>query len=152
MERYAEEAGRLAAELGADLVIGHSMGANVALEMAACGWFDGPLVLLAPSFSRRDEALVLRVLDRLAGVLGRLPFAAMLKLIGPAMKSSVPAGRFEALAADLRRNDPRFVRRAIRAYLRYLDRYGSVAPRLCAAGNRAIVVFGATVLIAEAVG
>jgi hypothetical protein len=29
------------------------MGANIALEMAASGAFCGPLVLLAPSFSRR---------------------------------------------------------------------------------------------------
>ena len=53
------------------------MGANVALEMAGSGAFTGPVVLLAPSFSRRDEAMIIRVVDRLARVLGRLPFTAM---------------------------------------------------------------------------
>jgi hypothetical protein len=37
---------------------------------------------LAPSFRRRDEAMVLRVLDRLARVLGHLPFTAMHQIIG----------------------------------------------------------------------
>jgi hypothetical protein len=64
------------------------MGANIALEMAGSGAFSGPLVLLAPSFSRPDEAIFLRVLDRLARVLGHLPFAAMLKLMGPAMNAA----------------------------------------------------------------
>ncbi len=64
------------------------MGANVALEMAASGAFCGPLVLLAPSFSRRDESTFIRVLDRLAAVLGYLPFAAMLAIIGAALKGS----------------------------------------------------------------
>jgi hypothetical protein len=37
-------------------VVGHSPGANVAIEMLAAGHFSGPLVLLAPSFSREDES------------------------------------------------------------------------------------------------
>jgi hypothetical protein len=45
------------------------MGANVALEMAGSGAFTGPVVLLAAAFSRSDEAIFLRVLDRLGRVL-----------------------------------------------------------------------------------
>ena len=48
MENYARLAGRLAADLGCDVVVGHSLGANVAIEMAAAGEFSGPLVLLSP--------------------------------------------------------------------------------------------------------
>ena len=59
----------LVADLGCDVVVGFSMGANVALEMAASGGFSGPLVLLAPSLSLQDEAMFLRMLDRL----GRVP-------------------------------------------------------------------------------
>ncbi len=129
--------------LGCDVIVGHSMGASIALEMAGSGVFRGPLVLLAPSFSRRDESMFLRVLDKLSGVLGPMPFAAMLKLMGPAMKGiPLPPDRRAALVADLRKNDPRIVRRGIRGYLRYLDRHGSVAPRLCAAGVPAWVVHG----------
>jgi hypothetical protein len=66
--------------------VGHSVGANVAIEMAATRGFSGPLALLAPSFSRKDESMFPRVLDRLGIVFGHLPLAAMLQIIGAAMK------------------------------------------------------------------
>jgi pimeloyl-ACP methyl ester carboxylesterase len=118
------------------------LGANVAIEMVAAGHFSGSLVLLSPSFSRQDESKVPRALDRLGRVLGHLPYAAMLKLIGPAMKSSLPPDRRDALIAELQNNDPRFLRRQTRRYLEYLDRRGSLAPRLCESGTRSWVVFG----------
>lgn len=143
VENYARLAAECAADLGCDVAVGHSMGANVALEMAASGGFSGPLVLLAPSFSRQDESKFLRILDRLGRVLGHLPFAAMLKIIGAALKGMpLPPDRRDALAADLRKNDPHVIRRAIHCYLRYLDRYRSVAARLCEAGVAAWVVHG----------
>jgi pimeloyl-ACP methyl ester carboxylesterase len=136
MENYTRLAGRLAAE------VGHSLGANVALEMTGAGEFAGPLVLLSPSFSRKDESKFPRALDRLGRVLGHLPYALMLKIIGPAMKSGLPPDRRDALIAELQKNDPRFVRRQTRSYLEYLDRHGSLAPRLCDSGVPAWVVFG----------
>jgi hypothetical protein len=42
------------------------------------------------------------VLDRLSRVFGRLPYALMLKIIGPAMKSSLPAHRRDALIGELK--------------------------------------------------
>lgn len=142
IESYARSAGELAAMFACDVVVGHSMGANVALEMAAAGTFSGPLVLLAPSLSRKDESMFPRVLDRLGTVLGHLPAAAALKIIGPAMKGSLPPDRLDELVADLHRNDPRVMRQHLRLYLRYLDRHGSVAARLCDAGVPAWVVYG----------
>jgi len=143
IENYARLTAALAADLGADVVLGHSMGANVALEMAGSGAFTGPLVLLAPSFSRRDEAMIIRVLDRLARVLGALPFAAMRMMMRFAVKESpLPPERSAVLVAELRKNDPRFMRRGIHRYLQYLDRHGSVASRLCTSGVPAWVVHG----------
>lgn len=143
LESYARLAGKLARDLGCDLVVGHSLGANVAIEMVCAGEFTGPTVLLSPSFSREDESRFLRVLDRLAGFLGTLPFRAMLAMVGPALKEvRVPPARRAELAAELRRNDPRFVRRAMRSYLEYLDRQVSLAARLCESGVPAWVVFG----------
>ncbi len=75
-------------------------------------------------------------------MLGPLPFAAMFRIIGPAMKGSLPSGRHDALVAELKKNDPRFVRRHTRGLLEYLDRHGTLVPRLCDAGVRACVVFG----------
>jgi pimeloyl-ACP methyl ester carboxylesterase len=142
MENYTRLAGKLATDLGCDLVVGHSLGANIAIEMAAAGEFTGPLVLLSPSFSRKDESIFPRVLDRVSRVLGSLPYAAMFKVIGPAMSSSLPPDRREALVAELKKNDPAFVRGQTREYLRYLDRHTTLVPRLCDAGVEAHVVFG----------
>ncbi len=142
IESYAALAARLAADLGCDAVVGHSLGANVAIEMVATGAFRGPIVLLSPSFSREDESKFPRALDRLSRVLGHLPYSLMLRIIGPAMKSSLPPSRRDALIAELRNNDPRFLRRQTHGYLMYLDRYGSLASRLGDAGVRTWVVFG----------
>ena len=142
MENYARLGGKLAADLGGDLVVGHSLGANIAIEMAATGAFSGPLVLLSPSFSRKDESIFPRVLDRLGRVLGSLPYAAMFKVIGPAFGGSLPPDRRDALVAELKKNDPAFVRRQTREYLGYLDRHTTLVPRLCDAGVEAHVVFG----------
>jgi len=54
MENYARMTAELADILGCTAVVGHSWGANVALEMVGSAAFTGPVVLLAPSFSRRD--------------------------------------------------------------------------------------------------
>lgn len=143
MENYARLMSELAADLRCDVVVGHSIGANVALEMAASGGFHGPVVLLAPAFSRQDEAVFLRALDHLARVLGRLPYVAMLKMIGGAVDGSrLPPQRVAALLAELRKNDPAFLRQGIHRYLQYLDTYRSVAPRLAATGLPAWVVHG----------
>jgi hypothetical protein len=145
VEAYAGQAGKLAADLGADLgadvVVGHSVGANIAIEMGAVGPFPGPLVLLSPSFSRKDESIVPRALDRLATVFGHLPYTLVLKMIGGMLKGAVPDNRREALAAELQKNDPRFVRRNMHSVLRYYDRHGTLVPRLCNSGLRAWVVF-----------
>ena len=124
------------------MVVGHSLGANVAIEIASTGDFSGPLVLLSPSFSRKDESKCSRALDRLSRVFGHLPYSLMLKMIGPAMKSSLPPARREVLTNELKNNEPRFLRRQTHQYLAYLDRHGSLARRFCDSGTQAWVVFG----------
>src|SRR5262245_56221078 len=110
--------------------------------MAAAHEFSGPLVLISPSFSRKDESIVPRALDRLSRVLGHLPYSLVLKLAGGIIKGSVPEDREAALVAELKKNDPRFVRRATHSVMRYYDSHGNLAPRLCDSGSRAWVVFG----------
>jgi pimeloyl-ACP methyl ester carboxylesterase len=48
VENYGRLAADLAARLGADAIAGHSLGANVTLEMALRGGCSGPFVLLSP--------------------------------------------------------------------------------------------------------
>jgi pimeloyl-ACP methyl ester carboxylesterase len=122
--------------------VGHSLGANVALEMVAMKAYDGPVVLISPALSREDEATFLYALDRATVVFGHRPFALMLKMIGPAMQKELPPARRDVLIADLKNNDPRFMRRQMRAYFENLDRHGSLAKRLCESGVPAWVAFG----------
>lgn len=143
MASLAASASRLAVDFDCDVVVGHSLGANVALEMAGSHAFSGPVVLLSPSLSRKDESRFPRALDYLSRFLGTLPYTLMIKMIGPAMKGSLPPARRDALIAELKKNDPREVRTGTRLYLEYLDRHGSLVTRLCDSGVRSWVVFGA---------
>src|ERR1700729_3988084 len=141
IETYARLAAELAAELGCDAVAGFSIGATVALEMAASGAFHGPVVLLGISLSLRDEPAFLRAVNWLGVVLGSLPCAVMRKLMGLATRQArISADRRAQLRADFRKNDPRAMREIFRGYLRYLGRYDSAAERLCDAGVPAWVV------------
>ncbi|WP_329222742.1 alpha/beta hydrolase [Streptomyces sp. NBC_01485] len=144
MENYARLMAEFAAESGCDAVVGHSLGANVAIEMAALGLFKGPLVLLSPTFSRGDEATFLTVLNAVGRVpgLGGAAWTALLKLLPWSVKHELPPQRAEALAAVMGGNDPTACRRIVRGYYAYLDRYPSLAPRLCGAGVPAWVVRG----------
>lgn len=141
---YARSAAQLAMDLGCDIVVGHSMGATVAIEMAASGAFSGPAVLLSPAFSREDEPGFLWGLDRIGRIpgLGLLPWWAMTRMVPLGMKGSIPPERREAWMAGLKQNDGRSFRAAIRAYGEYLDAQPSLARRLCASGVNAWVVFG----------
>ena len=141
IEQAARLVGQLAADLDCDLIVGFSMGATVALEIAASGQFTRPLILLGPSLSLADEAMILRMIDRLARVLGDIPFAVMRRLLGLALRQSrIPADRRAVLLAEFQKNDPHVMRGLIDAYLKYLARHGSVASRLCAADVRAWIV------------
>jgi pimeloyl-ACP methyl ester carboxylesterase len=143
IEHYADLAAGLAAELRCDAVVGFSMGANVALEMVGSGAFHGPVILLAPCFSRKDEAAFLRGLDRLSLVFGHLPYSGMLRMVGMAVKGSdLPPERLDALVDVLSDNDPKEKRQAIHAYLDHLDRHGEVASRLADAEVPTWVVHG----------
>src|SRR3954454_14427795 len=54
IENYAALAGKLAADVGADIVAGHSLGGNVSLHVPATCLFGGTVLLFPPSFSRVD--------------------------------------------------------------------------------------------------
>ena len=142
VEHYARLTGDLAAELGCDVIGGHSFGANVALETVASGAFAGPVLLLSPALSRADESRFPRVLDVLGRVFGHLPFSVALRTIGVGMRQTLPPERVAPLVAQMKTNDPRFLRAYMRAYLAYLDRQGSVAARLCDAGVRTVLASG----------
>src|SRR4051812_4195040 len=134
LETYARMTGELARDVGADVVVGFSMGASVALEMVVSGAFTGPAVLLGISLSVQDEPAVSRAIVRLGSVLGSLP-AAALSRGAASMVKRVPASaeRRAELRADFRRNDPQHIRQGLREYVRSLRRDDRPAERLCGA-------------------
>jgi pimeloyl-ACP methyl ester carboxylesterase len=144
IESYARLASELAARLDCRAVVGHSVGANIALEMAASGGFGGPVVLLSPSLSREDEFKELAVLDRIGRLpgIGALVWAMVPRMSARVLRSNLPPARRDLLLAELRRNQGQVCRRMVRRYFEYLDHGAPLVGRLCDAGVRALVVFG----------
>ena len=141
VESYARITAELAKSVGADLVVGFSMGATVAYEMVVTGAFTGPVVLLGVSLSAPDEPGAFRALIRLGSILGNLPAAVLKKGAASIAKHApVPPDRQEQLQADFARNSTRDMRLGLEAYLRWLHRDDDPARRLCEAGVPAWVV------------
>jgi len=135
IENYARLTSELATDIGADVVVGFSMGATVALEMVAARDFTAPVVLLGISLSSKDESAFFRAVARLGGVLGGLPSAVLAKGAASMVKRiPVSAERQAELRADFAKNVPQHMRRALDEYVRYLHRHERPAERLCQAG------------------
>jgi pimeloyl-ACP methyl ester carboxylesterase len=135
VEGYARHVAELATRLGADAVVGFSMGAVVAVEMVTSGSYRRPVVLLGVSLSPKDEPAFFRAIIRSTSVLGNLPMKVLAAGAGSMVKR-IPASpeRQAQLREDFRRNRPRDMRLGLRAYLRWLQRSEGRAERLCEAG------------------
>jgi pimeloyl-ACP methyl ester carboxylesterase len=141
IETYAQLAAELAARADADVVVGFSLGASVALEMVASGGFTGRTVLLGISLSAADEPAFFHANVGLGSVLGGLPAATLAKGAASMVKKvPVSPERQVELRDDLRRNVPGHVRRSLREYRRWLCRPGSHAERMCRAGSATWIV------------
>ena len=141
VENYAALGGKLAADLGCDVVVGHSMGARGSSSSSRFS----TVVLLSPSYSAEDEEKFFRVLANIARVplIGPVLWSVALKGMPGSMKKKFSEARRDALVADLKNNDPGYTRRSVREYFDYLHRHGEVASRLCGSGVKAWTVRGA---------
>jgi pimeloyl-ACP methyl ester carboxylesterase len=135
VESYARLTAELVASVGADLVVGFSMGAVVTVEMVVSGAFTGPVVLLGVSLSTKDEPAFFRALIRLGSVLGSLP-AALLAKGAASMVKRIPASpeRQAELRDDFRRNVAGDAMKSLREYLGWLKRGDARAKALCETG------------------
>ena len=135
VENYARRVTELATTVGADVVVGFSMGAVVAVEMVMSGSYTGPVVLLGVSLSPKDEPAFFRAMIRSTSVLGNLPMRVLTAGAGSMVKRiPAPPERQSELREDFRRNRPRDMRLALHAYLRWLHAHEGRAERLCEAG------------------
>jgi pimeloyl-ACP methyl ester carboxylesterase len=144
VEEYAGIVEDRAGELGCDAIAGHSYFANVLISVAERGRFRGPLILLSPCFSREDEEKDVRQVASLARVpgLGALVFRLAGRTFSSSMKGRFPEARHDELVREMRKTDPRAMRRLIIRYFEHLDEPGSLAERLAASGAPAWVVRG----------
>jgi pimeloyl-ACP methyl ester carboxylesterase len=144
VEAHAAYAGALARDLGCDAIVGHSFGANVAIEMAAGGHFDGHLILLAPTFSPEDEMKGLETFNRIGYVpiLRTLVTALLFRSFPKMLRGNVPADSVDRLAAEMASSNRSDIRLNLRRSYEHLYRYGTLTGRLCRSGVPADVVFG----------
>jgi pimeloyl-ACP methyl ester carboxylesterase len=135
VESYARLTAELVRNVGADVVVGFSMGAVVTVEMVVSGAFTGPVVLLGVSLSTKDEPAFFRALVGLGTVLGSLP-AALLAKGAASMVKRIPASpeRRAELREDFRRNDAGDAMKSLREYLGWLKRGDGRAKALCETG------------------
>lgn len=141
VEEYARITAELAKSVGADVIVGFSMGATVAYEMVVSGAFAGPVLLLGVSLSAADEPGFFRGIIRLGSFLGTLPFVVLKKGAAAMIKqAAITPERQAQLRADFARNNTRDNRRGLQAYLRWLHRDDDPAQRLCDAAAPAWVV------------
>ena len=134
-EHYARITAELAKDVGADVIVGFSMGAQVTYEMVVAKAFTGPVVLLGSSFSKADEPGFFRAIIRLTSVLGTLPMPVLKAGAGSMVKKvPVPPERQAELRADFARNNTSDMRASLQAYLRWLQDDDDRARRLCEAG------------------
>lgn len=140
-EEYARITSELAKQVGADVTVGFSMGAQVAFEMVVSGAFTGPVVLLGISLSAPDEPGFFRAIIRLGSILGTLPAAVLKKGAASMVKHApLPPERREELAADFALNNTADMRRGLQEYLKWLHGDDDRAQRLCDSGVQAWVV------------
>jgi pimeloyl-ACP methyl ester carboxylesterase len=135
---YAALVEQFAAAESIDLIVGHSYGANVGIEIAARGRFDGKLLLLSPSLSREDEEDDLRSLDDASHtpVIGTLVWLGINPTLKRGMRGRLPDDRFDELIGEMKRN-PRAANRAqVVGFFEYIAEHGGeVASRLATAAN-----------------
>jgi len=134
-EYYAQITAALAREVNADVVVGFSMGATIAYEMAVSGAFAGPVVLLGASLSAADEPAFFRGVIHLTSVVGAWPLAVLKKGVASMVKqASVSPERQAELKADFERNNVHDLAKGLQAYRRWLARDDDPAKRLCESG------------------
>jgi pimeloyl-ACP methyl ester carboxylesterase len=134
LESYALLVTELATKVGADVIVGFSMGACVAVEMVTSGTFAGPIVLLGVSLSSKDEPAFFRGLVHLTRVVGSLPCAVLAKGASSMVKRTpLPAERQGELREDFGKCVPRDEMHSLREYVDWLHRDERRAERLCGA-------------------
>lgn len=137
---YAELIEQLAETERLDLLVGHSLSANILIEVAARGSFTGPVVLLGPCLRVRNEYRGVRILRKLefAPPLARRAYRSMSKDLHRSMAGLIRPDRLQLIADDMQRTPPEQNRAVINGYFDHVEHYGTLAKRLADATSAEI--------------
>jgi pimeloyl-ACP methyl ester carboxylesterase len=135
IETYARLVEELAEAESVDLIVGHSLSANIGIEIAARNGFQGPLLLLSPSLSAEDEEKDTRSLNEASRtpVVRTLVWMGMNRMLRKAMKGRLPAARFDELVGQMRLNPHAASRAQLIACFDHIAEHGGLAERLASA-------------------
>jgi pimeloyl-ACP methyl ester carboxylesterase len=147
IDAYAGRIDALAGREGVDVIVGHSLSAQAAVEAAAQGRWRGGLVLVAPTLRARDEEGASRSLAMVSRVpvMRTAAWWAMMRAIGVGLRDELPPERHAELIAEVRRSPNRVHRRWLVAGFDHVVRHGDLTPAVVAAaqGRTVAVVRGA---------
>lgn len=143
-DEYAELVEELAGDEGLAVLAGHSLSANILIEVAARGNFEGPIILLDPCLRYRNEYRGVRVLRRLEKIppLARRGYASAAKNYRRTMKGLVPPERLELIVSDMERTPPEQNRAVINGYFDHIAKWDTLARRLADASGEIHFVRG----------
>lgn len=129
---YAELIEALIGAENLTALVGHSLSANILIEVAARGNVDLPIVLLDPCLRYRNEYRGVRLLRRaeLIPPLVRRLYAATSKGYERSMRGLIKPERLDLIVKDMQTTPPEQNRAVINGYFDHLKQYGSLAKRL----------------------
>ncbi len=145
VEAYAAAVYALALDEGIDLIVGHSFGANVLIEMVREGESLGPLMMISPCLERSAETKDLRQLDGLSrnplmrDLAWRIAYGRMASVFKPYIDDEP---MLAAVVADARAMPREVGRRILVNYFDHMDRHGDLATVIAGVENPICFVRG----------
>ncbi len=129
---YADLIEEFAQAEALDTLVGHSLSANVLIEVAARNNYSGKIILLDPCLRYRNEYRGVRLLRRAEMIppLARRLYVAAGKNVRRSMQGLVRPDRLDMIVDDMQRVPPEENRAVINGYFDHLETYGSLAKRL----------------------
>jgi pimeloyl-ACP methyl ester carboxylesterase len=129
---YAQLVEQLAVSENLDLLVGHSLSANILIEVAARGKYTGPVVLLGPCLRYSNEYRGVRILRRLEKIppLAARAYKSTSREFHKTMGGLIKPDRLDEIVADMQRTPPEQNRAVINGYFDHLAKYGTLANRL----------------------